>query len=392
VQGSTENVEVEEFERAEELSGKLNYGSELMHSVLENDKDKIDKGQVIEEALNRGVGMFTPDAVMEKFVKDYSMAKQLYGETLIQKLTGYDPNYIDKNIKIPEFQRELKDKIEKKMDELKKEKLIDKNNEFTEKAIELTALVSYVEEIENLVGKGFFGEKQQKQRNIHGLRQDIKEYQKGDRYKDISIHKSVKTAVRRLHKTIDIKDFRVHERQSKGSIEIIYAIDASSSMKGDKLKNAKRAGIALAFKALEQRDKVGVIVFGEDIKAALNPTNSLSDILKVIARVTAMGQTNLAATIRRSIDMFSNEKQMTKHLILLTDAMPTKGKEPEKDTLEAVSLARHSGITVSLVGVAIDKKGEAMAKKMSELGEGKLYLVTNVEQLDVILLQDYYSA
>ncbi|MBW3011674.1 VWA domain-containing protein [Candidatus Woesearchaeota archaeon] len=390
--GNTQAVEVEEFEQAEELSGKLNYGSELMNSVLENDKDKIDKGKVIEEALNRGIGVFTPDAVFEKLVKDYSMAKQLYGETLIKQLTGYDPRYVDKNIKIPEFQRELKEKIEKNLEDLKKEKLLDKNFDITDKAIELAALVSYVEEIENLIGRGFLGEKQQKQKNIHGLRQDIKEYQKGDRYKDISIQKSVKTAIRRRHAELDKKDLRVFERQSKGRIEIVYGLDASSSMKGDKLKNAKRAGIALAFKALQEMDKVGVIVFGDEVKSTLSPTFELGEIMKTLMRISARGQTDFAETIRRSIDLFSNEKQMTKHLILLTDAMPTKGEEPEKETLEAVSIARFSGITISLVGIGLEKQAEKLAKKIVELGEGRFYTVKNLEDLDQVILQDYYSS
>ena len=38
--------------------------------------------------------------------------------------------------------------------------------------------------------------------------------------------------------------------------EIIYGLDASGSMKGNKLKAAKKAGIALAFKAIEEKNTV----------------------------------------------------------------------------------------------------------------------------------------
>ena len=63
----------------EELEGKLAHQEEedkLMHSVLENDKETVDDGYLINESLNKGVGIFTPDMMFEQLVKDYSYAKK----------------------------------------------------------------------------------------------------------------------------------------------------------------------------------------------------------------------------------------------------------------------------------------------------------------------------
>ena len=79
------------------------------------------------------------------------------------------------------------------------------------------------------------------------------------------------------------------------------------------------------------------------------------------------------------------------HLIILTDALPTVGKKPEEETLEAVSLARASGITVSILGIKLDEKGETLAKQITSMGDGRLYVVKNLENVDKIVLEDYYS-
>jgi Mg-chelatase subunit ChlD len=386
------NVELNELEEAEELSGKLNYGTELMHSVLENDKEKIDNGRMLEEALNQGIGVFNADVLFEKLVKDYKLAKKLYGEKLIELLSGYDSSYIEKNINIPEFQKEMKKKIDKNIDDMKKDDFLDKQNQITDKGIELASLVLYIEEIEKLLGKGVGGEKVQKKVDIYGDKQDVKNYIQGARYRDISVRKSLKTAVRRGHKTLTSDDLRVFERQAKGKMEILYAMDSSASMKGDKIKNAKKAGVALAYKAVQEKDTVGIIVFGDEVKASLKPTHDFGEILKEITKISCRGQTDISATLRKSVELFSSEPNVTKHLILLTDALATKGDKPESEAVEAASMAIGAGITISIVGINLDKQGTEFAKKIVELGEGKLYVVKDVDMIDRIVLLDYYSA
>ena len=86
-----------------------------------------------------------------------------------------------------------------------------------------------------------------------------------------------------------------------------------------------------------------------------------------------------------------NPKRVTKHLILITDALPTIGKDPEKATLKAVSGARAHGVTISLVGIKLDKRGEELAKRVVALGKGRLYAVRDLKDIGGLVLEDYYS-
>ena len=100
-------------------------------------------------------------------------------------------------------------------------------------------------------------------------------------------------------------------------------------------------------------------------------------------------ETNIAMSITRSIPLFS--KKDTKHLILLTDALPTKGDVPESDTIKAVGVARDQKITISLVGINLDDKGLELARKIVEVGQGRLYRVKDLSEVDKIILEDYES-
>ena len=384
---------IEEKEEIEELSGKLSQQQEenkLMRSVLENDKDTIEKGKLISDSINQGFDSFTPDLMYQQLVKNYSMAKHIFGPSLLKLATGYNPDYIKKNINIPEFQKELRFRIEKNIEKLKDEGFLGKDNELSEQGVELASLVMYFEELDKITPQGILGEKIHKRASIYGAKEDDRNYKKGDRYKDIAIKKSTKLAIRRGHKKLGKKDLRVYERQSKGQSYIVYALDASGSMKGAKIDACKRAGIALAYKAIDEKDKVGLIVFGSEIKTIVEPTLDFSYLLQSITSAKASKETDLVSSLRKSMELFPNEN-ITKHLILITDALPTIGKDPENDALKEVSIARNNGITISLIGINLNEKGKKLAEQIVELGEGKLYTVKNLENIDKIVLEDYYS-
>ncbi len=386
-------VPVAQKEAITELFGKLKQDPELnklMRSVLENDSSSIEKGKIIEAAFDQSIGAFSPDIMFEKMVRDFRTAKQLYGERLIQLLTGYDPNYVEKNIGVPEFRRELKTKIKDRVAELRNDQLVSKEGAVTDKGVTLASLVLCLEELDRLAPKSGWGEHISEKKSAYGSTAGVKPFAKHDRYRDIAIKKSIKTAIRRGHQSLDEADLQSFERRSKGTFEIMYAVDASVSMKGEKLSNAKKAGVALAYKAIQNKDKVGLLLFSDEVLAEVPPSLDLVRILNALTCVKASRQTNIAQTILKACELFS--RSAAKHLIILTDAMPTaarNGDDPYKETIDAAGVAANYGITISVIGVGLTKEGARLAEKMVEVGKGKCYTVTNARDVDVIILEDY---
>jgi Mg-chelatase subunit ChlD len=380
-----------DFSEIDELSGNLARNTDdqkLMHSVLESDKDKIDKGMLISDSINQGIGSFTPDLMFEKVVKDFKEAKRLFGDSILRELTGYDPSYIEKNLALPEFRRQLKDDIAQRVEALKKDGLVSKEGLVTERGVRLASLVLFVQELDHLVLRGL-GEKEDREKSRSGEREDVRPFNH-ERYRDLALRPSILTAIKRGHEEIHREDLRVYERRKRGKITIIYGMDSSGSMKGDKLGMAKKAGIALSYKAILEKNKVGLIVFDSEVRKEIPPTTNFAELLDELARARAGLQTNLKNAIEKSIELFPKGSE-TKHLVLITDALPTEGRAPEEETLRAASLARDQKITISIIGISLDKKGQHLAKKITELGLGRLFIVKDVKELDTIILEDYES-
>lgn len=385
--------EVSEIEKAETADGKLHkqyVEDKLMNSVLQGDKQTVDQAQMIQEATNRQIGSFTPDLLFAQMVNNFSMARQLMGDKMIKLLSGYDPNYIDKNLKIPEFKKELKNAVSEAVERMKENEVVDEEGTITPKGAELGALV-LVKELDQFITKENTGEKTSKRISHYGEKAGFRNYRSGDRYKDLSVKRSVHRAIKRSHRQLHPHDLVIAEREGKGKITLIIGIDASASMKGSKIETCKKAGIALAHKALTEQDDVGLVVFGSEIKNIIPPTRELSTLVNAIASVRTSRQTDFSAMIYKSIELFPTSAQ-TKHLIVLTDAVPTVGKEPEIETLQAASAARGAGITISIIGVQLDKQGLKLAEQVAMIGEGRFIFVRNLDQVGHFVLEDYYAS
>jgi len=385
------SVEAKAKEETQELSGQLAPSQEqdkLMRSVMEGDKQKIDDGRLLSDATNRNIGSFVPDTMYAQLTKNYRLAEQLYGERILQLLTGYQSNTLERNIRIPEFHHELVKRLEQNVERLKDEGFLDKDGMITEHGTNLASFVMYMEELERLLPYGLTGEVQHKKKSHHGEQQETTPWKRGSRYRDLDIRKTITTAIKRGRRELTTHDLYLAKKHSKGTAYIIFGMDASASMKGKKIEMAKKAGIALAFKAHTRRDRVGLVIFGEDIKDAIPPTNDFSQLLMKIGRAQTANQTEFVSMLQKAVELFP-PGQYVKHLIILSDALPTKGAKPEQETLEAVAVAKSMGITISVVGINLDKDGAALARKMAEQGDGRVIAVNDIDMIDKAVLEDY---
>lgn len=388
---SDSSVKLESYSPIEEFSGKMeiNLDKGLMRSVVENDRSAIDNGKLIADSINQGLSSFTASSVFEQLIKNFSLAKSIFGSSVIRLLTGYDDEFVGRNIRLPEFQRELLKRIEERIESLRQEGLIGREGEITEKAVELASLILYTEELDKLVPRGSEG-RMQKKTEPYGVKDEVKDFRK-ERYRDIDLRKSVRKAVMRGHGGLLPVDLMSFRRKGRGKLKLIYGLDASGSMRGSKLEAAKKAGIALAYKAINEKDEAGLVVFSSGIKAAVAPTQDFTALLKEITRARASGQTGIAGTISAAAGLFP-KAAASKHLVLITDAMPTKGANPEQEAVEEAATAAAEGITISIAGISLDDNGARIAGRIAEVGKGRFYVVKDLKELDRIVLMDYYSA
>ncbi len=333
---------------------------------------KLFESYVLSELRNSGLNLDLNN--LENYImNNFSRIKDKFSSKFFKLLTGHSKEEIERNIKYNEFKNKVKQQLRKTIKELKKHE-----NELIE-----LEMLTYLHDLEQLHLKTLFGTKKGNQKSNLGEEVDVKKY-RNEPLKMIDIRKTIKRAIKRNHAEVQKDDIIAKELAKKPEVNLYVLLDVSSSMSGKKIYIAKRAAIALAYKVIQDGNKVGLIAFNENIVEHIKPTKDFIYVAKQITKLKPKGKTNISIALRKAIDELSN-KPGIKHIILISDILETVD---ESKVYEAASLARSLNITISIVATEINKEGKLMSNRIVELTNGKYYQF-KLNQLNTIVLEDY---
>ena len=289
------------------------------------------------------------------------------------------------------FNEEVKKQIKDSVDSLTQRWVVKKSGMFTPEALNTAALFLIDKEYkESLTSKSNFGEHVKNKVDSYGEKTYSRMFKKEDPYKDIAISESVKLALRRGHKKIYKEDLQSFDRESRQKINIVYALDISGSMKGDKLRLAKKAGVALAHKAMKDNNEVGLVLFESTIAHHVPLTKDLLTFTKPLSVISPGKETDIALAIKKSVEILDTAKGI-KHIVILTDGLHTTSDDPQKVVNEEVAKAIAQNISISVVGINLDKKGLHLAQEIVDRSSGKLHGVLEAKDIGGVIIADYNS-
>ena len=176
--------------------------------------------------------------------------------------------------------------------------------------------------------------------------------------------------------------------QQHKSLAMVLVVDKSLSMEtGGRLQLAKVAAKRVV-DVLDERDQVGVLAFGDQSQwiSELAPLSDKTRVARQIDALTASGLTNMYPALVRAYLAISQADADNRHMIVLTDGVPTPG-----DYAELAALLAQSEISVSTIAVS-DGADESILKQISKIAQGNHHRVDDPSQLPRILERETRSA
>jgi uncharacterized protein YegL len=172
---------------------------------------------------------------------------------------------------------------------------------------------------------------------------------------------------------------------------VVFLIDASSSMGGSKWTMVKQA-VEELIGSLKNDDRVGVVLFHSSAKEVF-PLATLSenrDAMKDAIRKleNPSGVTNLQDGLKLAYQAFEARSDKDKikrvnHVILLTDGFPTdnQGYRVENTHKYEEIVRKHEHITMTGVGIgSADDYDSDFIARLSDLGRGSYYHANDLEK------------
>ena len=236
--------------------------------------------------------------------------------------------------------------------------------------------------------------------------EEVREYQIGDEVRSIDWNVTA-----RMGEPF-VKRFR-EERE----LTVLFAVDLSASGdfgSTDKLKNEAAAEICalLAFSAIKNNDKVGLVVFTDTVELFVPPAKGTSHVLRLIRDLLGFKPRQARTDIAAAIDYLGRVTQKQSVVFLVSDFLES-GFERSLRTLGkrhdviAVSIADPAEIRLPDVGlveledaetgelIEIDTSSTAVRKRYEGLGANRagmlqeLFRSMDIDQIEILTGRDY---
>ena len=158
---------------------------------------------------------------------------------------------------------------------------------------------------------------------------------------DIDAVASVHAAARRGESTVQSRDLRQSVRTTDASTLVVFAVDASASMR-PAMRTAKGTVLELLKDAYQQRDEVAFVAFaGEDAEVLLPPTDSVTLAARHLKELPTGDRTPLPAGLETAATVLDRANPETALVVVVTDGKANVGENPVAATREgADALAR----------------------------------------------------
>ncbi len=165
--------------------------------------------------------------------------------------------------------------------------------------------------------------------------------------------------------------------------DIIFVIDKSGSMSGEKIDQAKDA-LEFIIQKLGNDDRFNIIIFDSDINEYTDSLKSASlanieDAVSYVQEITAGGSTNINDALLNAIEILGNSKntESPRIIFFLTDGLPTAGVTDEESIVENVydaNIVSEVDASIYVFGVGYDVNTHLLDKISNQNHGGRVYV------------------
>lgn len=147
-------------------------------------------------------------------------------------------------------------------------------------------------------------------------------------------------------------------RQKVVAKDVIFVIDVSGSMGGEKISQAKDA-LQFCINTLREEDRFEIISFSSGIRAfgdrlSTADADTKENARYFVANLSASGGTNIDAALGKALELKSSSDGRPTSIVFLTDGLPTEGEQNIGKIIQNIASADKSFFRIFSFGVGFD--------------------------------------
>jgi len=229
-----------------------------------------------------------------------------------------------------------------------------------------------------------------------GRGQEPPGYRFGVKVEMVSVFVTVEDRAGRLVTGLGPQDFTVYDDGVSQSISqfsreyvplsVLILLDSSSSMRGRKLENAKKALLQF-LRRLRQSDEAMLVTFDTRLRVLQSFTDEFSQLRRELKRLDGNGSTALYDAVLSALNYARAARNRRRTLLLISDGINNYGRARLNDTLEQL---RRSGLELFAIGLETDLPEDlqeraitqAVLDQLTRAAGGEFFLVSEARELE----------
>ncbi|WP_435101246.1 VWA domain-containing protein [Halarchaeum sp. P4] len=211
--------------------------------------------------------------------------------------------------------------------------------------------------------------------------------QRAESERNIDAAASVRAASSRGASSVESRDLRQSVRRSESSALVVFAVDASASMR-PAMRAAKGTVLELLKDAYQERDEVAFVGFaGEEAEVLLPPTDSVTLAARHLKELPTGDRTPLPDGLRTAGDVLERADPSASVVVLVTDGRPNVADgSPVRETRAAARRLAERDPHVVVVDAGEDDRSGVSDLIVEETGGERVPLsALSADRIDAVV-------
>jgi Ca-activated chloride channel family protein len=196
--------------------------------------------------------------------------------------------------------------------------------------------------------------------------------------------------------SLHVDDMLNPNKGNAHNADMVIVLDRSGSMKGSKIRNAKRAILNL-LSDLSEKDRFALIAYSDRVEKYSDLVSvtgvNRRRLISLVNRMWADGRTNLGAGLQTGINTLLKAKKMgnTGKIILISDGLANQGITDSFSLGNMASIAVEKEFSVATVGVGTEFNEQLMTC-IADQGAGNYYYLKNPRVFAEVFQKEFYNS
>jgi Ca-activated chloride channel family protein len=173
-------------------------------------------------------------------------------------------------------------------------------------------------------------------------------------------------------------------------VVMTFVVDVSGSMDQENRLGLVKKSLALLLDQLKPTDRVGLVIYGDDARVLLEPTNDKEAVRRAIESLHPEGSTNAEAGLLAGYDVAGRHFKMNaaNRIILCSDGVANVGRTGPLSILGRIGREARRGIELTTLGFGMGNYNDNLMEQLSNKGDGRYAYIDTLDEAKRVLVEE----